>query len=350
MSTAEWPIASAYHSLVKLAPVHSALHGCKWARTLLLIGWAGRFDAAEARTHLGKLTTPNRRRIEAPVTIVTGGYDSLSEAYATSYKELMLQAFKGYTGTVISSGTDAGLSRVIGDVQERYPELQTIGFVPSVLPTGSALDARYCEIRRTDGKGFNPAEPLQYWVDVITSGISPTSVKLLGIDGGSIAGIEYRLALALRASVAIVAGSGQEAARLVQDDEWRTSETLIQLPKDPLSAQVFIGSTEQTLPTAVREHIAREIHDIYRNRLKMTQSEDPSLCEWDTLIEHLKNSSRAQADHIAQKLSAAGYGVRKARGTPVVQEFSPEEVEIMAELEHAGGTWNACLTGGNGGR
>ena len=338
MSTAEWPIASAYHSLVKLAPVHSALHGYQWARTLLLVGWAGRFDAAEARDYLEKLTTPNGRRIKAPVAIVAGGYDSLSESYANSYQELMVQAFKGYTGTLISSGTDAGLSRVIGYVQERYPELQTIGFVPSVLPPGSALDARYCEIRRTDGEGFNPAEPLQYWVDLIASGISPTSVKLLGIDGGSIAGIEYRLALALRASVAVVAGSGQEAARLVQDDEWRTSETLIQLPKDPLSAQVFIGRTEQTLPTPVREHIAREIHDIYRTRLKMTQSEDPSLADWDKLVENLKNSSRAQADHIAQKLSAAGYRVRKARGTPVVQQFSPEEVEIMAELEHA--RWN----------
>ncbi len=338
MSTAEWPIASAYHSLVKLASVQSALHGYTWARTLLLVGWAGRFDAAEARTYLEKLATPNSRRIKAPVTIVTGGYDSLSESYATSYQELMREAFKDYNGTIISSGIDAGISHVIGDVQERYLELQTIGFVPSVLPQGSALDARYSEIRRTDDEGFNPAEPLQYWVDLITSGISPTSVKLLGIDGGSIAGIEYRLALALRASVAVVAGSGEEAARLVQDDEWRTSETLIQLPKDPLSAQVFIGSTEQTLPTAIREHIAREIHDIYRNRLKMTQSEDPSLADWDRLVEHLKNSSRAQADHIAQKLSAAGYGVRKARGTPVVQEFSSEEVEIMAELEH--GRWN----------
>jgi len=207
-----------------------------------------------------------------------------------------------------------------------------------VLPEGSALDGRFSEIRRTDNEGFTPAEPLQYWIDLITSGISPRSVKLLGIDGGSVAGIEYRIALALRASVAVVAGSGQEAARLVQDDEWRTSETLIQLPKDPLSAQVFIGSTEQTLPTAVREHIAREIHENYRKLREKEQSEDPALAKWDKLVEHFKNSNRAQADYIAQKLSAAGYGVRKARGTPVVRQFSPEEVEIMAELEH--GRWN----------
>ena len=339
MSTAAWPIENAFHSLVKLAPVHEALGGYEWARTILVIGWAGRFDSAEARAHLKKLTTPNGRRLREPVAIVAGGYDSPDEGYAASYRGLMLEAFKGYTGTLISGGTDTGISRIVGDVQERYPELQTIGFVPRELPSDAAVDQRYCNIRRTDGEGFNPSEPLQYWVDLIGSDVSPTSVKLLGIDGGSIAGIEYRLALALRASVALVAGSGHEAARLIQDDEWNKSETLIQLPKDPLSAQVFIGSTKQTLPTPVRERIAQEIHDLYRNHLKLTQSQEPSLADWDNLVDHLKQSNRAQADHIAQKLNAAGYTVRKARSDTVTpRQFTPAEVEIMAELEH--GRWN----------
>lgn len=64
MSTAEWPIENAYHSLVKLAPVHEALSGYEWARTILLIGWTGRFDATEARTHLKKLMTPDGRRLK----------------------------------------------------------------------------------------------------------------------------------------------------------------------------------------------------------------------------------------------------------------------------------------------
>ena len=339
MSTAEWPLESAYHSLVKLAPVHKTLRGYEWARIVLLIGWAGRFDAAEARVHLKKLTTPNGRRLKEYMTVVAGGYDSPAKVYAASYRGLILEAFKGYTGTIISGGASVGISRIVGDVQERYPELQTIGFLPRVLPSDVAVDQRYREIRRIDSEGFNPSEPLQYWVDLIGSDVSPTSVKLLGIDGGSIAGIEYRLALALRARVAVVTGSGHEAARLIQDDEWNTSETLIQLPKDPLSAQVFIGSTERVLTTTLRERIAREIHDNYRNGLALTQSQDPSLAEWDKLADHLKQSNRAQADHIARKLNAAGYIVRRGRNAIVTQrQFTPGEVEIMAELEH--GRWN----------
>ena len=90
---------------------------------------------------------------------------------------------------------------------------------------------------------------------------------------------------------------------------------------------------------ALRERIAQEIHDIYRHRYTLTQSQEPSLAEWDTLVEHLKQSNRAQADYIARKLNAAGYTVRKGRNATVTpRQFTPDEVEIMAELEH--GRWN----------
>jgi len=61
---------------------------------------------------------------------------------------------------------------------------------------------------------------------------------------------------------------------------------------------VFIGSTEQTLPTALRERIAQEIHDIYRHRFMLTQSQEPSLAEWDKARRPLKQSNRAQADYM----------------------------------------------------
>ncbi|HYA33496.1 MAG TPA: RyR domain-containing protein [Candidatus Bathyarchaeia archaeon] len=339
MSAAEWPIAEAYHSLVKLAPVREALRGYRWARSILLIGWTGRFESPEARAYLEELTTPNGARIKEPVSIVAGGCDSPGETYTATYRGLMLEAFKDYAGTVISCGSSGGIGRLIGNVQEQYPELQTIGFLPRELPSGAPVDDRYCDIRRIDGNGFDASGPLQYWVDLIGSDVSPTSVKLLGVNGGSIARIEYRLALALRASVAVIAGSGHEAAKLIQDDQWSASETLIQLPNDPLSAQAYIGSTEQTLPTALRERMAQEIHDKYRQRRRLEQSQEPELAEWDELREHLKQSNRAQADDIAHKLKAVGYTIRKARTMPVTPaQFTHDEVEIMAELEHA--RWN----------
>ena len=60
-------------------------------------------------------------------------------------------------------------------------------------------------------------EPLQYWIDIVGSGIKAGSVKLLGINGGKISAIEYRIAIAFGAQVAIIKGewhgSGQTALR-----------------------------------------------------------------------------------------------------------------------------------------
>ena len=61
--------------------------------------------------------------------------------------------------------------------------------------------------------------------------------------------------------------------------------------------------------------------------------------DWDSLPEHLRESNRNQADDILQKLRAIGCSVREVAGRDVrLMEFSAEEVEVMAELEHD--RWN----------
>jgi hypothetical protein len=43
---------------------------------------------------------------------------------------------------------------------------------------------------------------------------------LLGINGGKIAAVEFRIALALWARVGLIAGSGREADILAEDADW----------------------------------------------------------------------------------------------------------------------------------
>jgi hypothetical protein len=66
---------------------------------------------------------------------------------------------------------------------------------------------------------------------------------------------------------------------------------------------------------------------------------DPSMLPWEDLPEDLRESNRQQVACAERTLRVAGYGVHKAQGELVLAEFSPEEVEIMAEMEH--GRWNA---------
>jgi hypothetical protein len=63
---------------------------------------------------------------------------------------------------------------------------------------------------------------------------------------------------------------------------------------------------------------------------------DPSHQEWAYLGQGFRNSSRAQADHIDVKLRAVHCRrVTRAEPEKKVAAFTPEEVELLAEMEHA---------------
>jgi hypothetical protein len=88
----------------------------------------------------------------------------------------------------------------------------------------------------------------------------------------------------------------------------------------------------------VNETLARAIHDDYvaqQRREGRTAEENPSMAPWEELPDHLKESNRDQAAHIGVKLAAVSCGL-----TPLTAweaeplEFSPEEVERLARLEH----------------
>jgi class 3 adenylate cyclase len=242
LSTAVFMLESALGSLERIASVAPKLQGYGWVRRLLLLGASGLFGTLGAlrtlrRLALGPLEAPSGR-----IVIVAGGSHQAVEEEMQAYKHLLLAAFEGFECLVISGGTTHGVSGLVGDVQERYPATtRTLGYVPRLLPMGQAADAdRYSEIRRTEGEDFGPLEPLQYWTDIVTSGFDPAGVRLLGIGGGTISAMEYRVALALGAAVGVVARSGRAADRLLAGREWATSRTLEVLPGEVDAVRQFL--------------------------------------------------------------------------------------------------------------
>ena len=86
----------------------------------------------------------------------------------------------------------------------------------------------------------------------------------------------------------------------------------------------------------VREVLARAIHEDYLTQQKSeNQTIDPSTEPWEDLSEDIKESNRDQADHIGVRLKSIGCGI-----APLTEwdadsfEFTTEEVELMAEMEH----------------
>ncbi len=84
--------------------------------------------------------------------------------------------------------------------------------------------------------------------------------------------------------------------------------------------------------------LARAIHEDYVRRRKGDGSlphDDPALRSWEKLDESLRASSRDQAVDIARKLASIGCeSVRSEEGRSGAVEFEPDEIEMLARMEH----------------
>jgi hypothetical protein len=251
MSSAEYMVTPSKDSLFTHEFARRGLEGLEWVRRLRLLVRASKFGSDEALEEVVQLASVEGNAIEGPVVILAGGTDRSVEEQIETYRERLLDAFADFRGTLISGGTRHGVSGLAGDLGE-HAEIRAIGYLPSETPPGSTEDEtphRYRELRRTRAEdeapttGFSPLQPLQAWIDLMASEVDPREVRLIGINGGRIAAAEFRIALALDASVGMVRGSGRAAADIFKDDDWKDSPRLRSL-RDKRSLRRFIGSAK----------------------------------------------------------------------------------------------------------
>lgn len=180
---------------------------------------------------------------------------------------------------------------------------------------------------------------LHCWQDILAAGIKPADVQVLGFGGGEIAAFEYRLALALGATVGVASGTGGAADELLKDSLWSAMPglRLFPLPSDAKTLRAFVVPDGFKFDPGVLDVMAREFHARYlAGNVKKIRPE--TLKPWDYLPDTYKKANREQAAYAIRILETAGFGVRKAQGQPVIfKGFEPEEIELMAQLEH--GRW-----------
>jgi ppGpp synthetase/RelA/SpoT-type nucleotidyltranferase len=340
----ETPVQRSIKALKAIFFVKEGITGFEWAKRFLLAGcFVKAFDNKE---YLNELNGLKLGEIKGPVIILAGGCDREVEQTMEGYGTLLQQAFKSFQGTIISGGTTQGISGLAGDLGERYRgNIRTIGYLPDNIPNDATRDKRYAEIRTTGGSGFSPLQIAQSWVDIISSGIDPSTVLVLGINGGRLASLEYKMALALGAKVGLIEESGREASRLLNDEEWGTVPNLIRLPYDAYTIRAFLGYEKINIDKGIRERIAAELHEEHsqpkREKILAGKIESaPALAKWQDLRADFKESSLQCVDHIAEKLKEIGCEVYEL-GSEVTEkiEFTDEEKKLMASMEH--GRWNA---------
>lgn len=200
-----------------------------------------RYKAANLLEKLRKMSLKNYNGIDEPVIIVAGGCSDNIERKISGYRTVLETAFEGFTGLVFSGGTNAGISKLTGDLKSS--RIRKISYFPCSVPDCCEIHPAY-EIIKTDGIGFTAHEPVQAWIDLLAGGMNPCDIKLLGINGGDISAAEYRMALALGATVGVIAESGRAAADILVDPDWNRHPGLVILDNDPLTVKCFIQGFE----------------------------------------------------------------------------------------------------------
>lgn len=334
-------LESVSRQLKNLSMARRELNNFGWLETLLYCRLASKFKDKEAIEWLKARATHASEQIKGQVVIVAGWCDKKYDEEMMEYRKLLIEAFDNFKGTIFSGGTKAGISGAIGEIREKHPDMiTTIGYLPWKRPDEDEIDERYTKVIEVKGEnGYSIAEPLQTWIDIIASGIDPSEVRLIGINGGDISSFEYKIALTLGAMVGVLQGSGREAARLIQDDKaWGASPNLLCLPDDREILKAFIIGNRSRLEPGIREQMAQRIYKTYNDFKKKEMEEEFLLKTWDKLSDNLKDSNRFQADAIFEKLEEIGCSLcEKERGEIKEIEFSDEEIELMAKMEH--GRW-----------
>lgn len=276
------------------------------------------------------------------VLIVTGGAITMDDKKLKKIRPLIQTALRKFSGKVICGGTIVGVPGLVGEVSSELAAkgkklFNLIGYIPKHLPHDGPKDERYDQLVVSGQGKFTPEQLLRSWKDILDDAVNPKDVLLLGFGGGPLSALEYRLALAFGASVAVVDEVAGASKDLVKDNLWSKLANLLPLPFDSMSVHAFVTQiVDGAKNEELEEVMAKALHaDFVAASLG---SLPDNMKPWPELKETYKRSNIEQARYAVRILESRGFHVRQVTFPSIFQDFSKEDIEHMAEMEH--GRWN----------
>lgn len=292
---------------------------------------------------------------KTPVVIVAGGASDMNVSKVNEYREFISELIRDFNGTIISGGTTAGIPGLVGQVKTEMQKNNPVSFnleayLPQRLPENAVKSSAYDKFHESNADRFSALDILVCWANMISGGILPKDVVLIGIDGGKIAAMEYQIAISLGAKVALVGYSGRAVTDILQDKKWKNHPNLMQLPNDPYTVWALVNQSAETILTVEEiEELAPKVHEFYMKKvLKKFKSDTEDvnkykvLMPWNNLDIKLQNSNRKQVAFYEHILKRVGLSIRKVENPfqIVIRDvLNQKEYELLAKLEHA--RWNA---------
>jgi ppGpp synthetase/RelA/SpoT-type nucleotidyltranferase len=284
------------------------------------------------------------------ILIICGKSMKPDEAEEKEYQKYIDEAVKDFSGFVISGGTQSGIPGLVGSVSGMKRKNKTKKFTAiGYLPEGKETDRDYDSFVKTKSTDYSILEPLSYWVDILFSNVKPDKVLVLGINGGVISSLEYKMALAIGAKVCLVGKLGGSAQTMVFDPEWKEIPNIYNIPNDPLTVWAMVNQNRKGLLTEEEiNRLAPIVHEHYR--IKRREELNPEtvtdinkyrvVMQWDKLPRSLQISNLKQVAFMEHIYNRGGLKFQKSDHPQKFifpENFKP--LDDMARLEHA--RWNA---------
>ncbi len=338
----------------RLRHIEREFYWIQWARRTLMLALSLPIEKSQIRLHDGLTKVMKQLDIRSQpeglssrcrALIIAGGCDRDAVEKMQDYTEVLAKVLDVYEGTVICGGTREGISGIVGEMcHRRRSKIDAIGYLPKILRTdGSAtVNEKQYVIRRTDGEAprFSALEPIQNWIDLLGSGVCPDQVKLIGINGGTIAGFEYHLAAMMGAGVGVLRESGRKADELMLAAGEPGNEDIHFLPNDVETLRALLSyPPAETFDERQIGTLSAGIDREYEKQLKanLESERKQQKKEKGKLAKSYEISNRMQAQHIADKLARIGKKIEPIKGEVAPFDFTPQELELLAEMEH--GRW-----------
>jgi len=316
----------------------------------ILLKWL-KYSDKNAEVSLRKLVNQDCK-IEEEALIIAGDgkFDWLQEQ---KYEPFIREACSEFQGTVISGGTNSGIPGLVGEVanklkEEHKKQFCLTGFLPGNLPDEQQKSEHYDSFVSSAKDNFSFFDVLLYWINILFSKRAKEKILLLGFGGGTLALLEYKMALTLDVKTALLKDSGRAVSKLTSDDYWSSNENLTVVPEDELTFWALANRNKSgCFNEEELEKLAKQVHSFYREvSLKWYNPESENInqyktiMDWELLDPKLKDSNLKQAKFIEILLRRVNLAIRKTED-PVLFKLNEEfaHFEFLAQLEHA--RWNA---------
>jgi ppGpp synthetase/RelA/SpoT-type nucleotidyltranferase len=343
-------------SVRRLQTLTGQIKGLTWFDRLLLISHAVILDDAEAKEWIAGLES-NRLPMDGPgepVIMLAGGCARDVDTAMRKLGPRLIEAAKDIPFTLISGGTENGITALAGDMAQAYPgHIKNVGYVPLSLyesRRNEGATARRAFLNHSTGHDFSPLEPLQAWTDLIAAGVDLERVRVLCYAPGNIARTEIVIGLGLGARVGVIEDPDLPEVRRFEDPHWTGAKGFLPLPMDVSTLRVFLTLDTTPLSDEEKRQFEPAAKMAHQNYVASATPKDPSLQPWGNLDESLKESNYHQVVFWKKILAGLKLNVRALteeekqhkdnlpKLLDMKEALGEELIDELARLEH--GRWN----------